>query len=859
MSSVADHVLSALEAFRALSETLVFTDGSEDDDGIGLSRGISLPRVNDELARFKVWAGNIGAHRSGRSSLDYRLRDASHLRDQVVRLLEDISESLQDANSICRGERTPWDREPTQDSDELTASEPPGDTELSQIFADIVEVTDCLFRLSVSIRNPAPHDRFNKLTWASTSHYITHDTRHVQEAFPHAPAALCERLGMAVSRRRQYFAYRQKHHEKLARGLEENEEDAGAESTVASSIPRPMKMIVGEHNDLGVLDEDMTSEAGWTDTTYGSSMVTGDKPRVPPLPKDAHERPFECPFCYMMVSATTTRAWTKHVLADLRPYICLAPDCRTPREDYQSRHEWMQHAKKTHWRLWNCALRCGETFDSQTDLRAHVVASHTDVSEHSQLETLVNMSEVPKPLNTAQQCPLCHDSISTIKQYARHVGRHQKELALFALPRFDDGDVDTDAEQEQDSVKSNTSSELSEPNTAQKEELFRCPRSSSGCGPELRFTLHDLRNHLALHHPVDHLVEEVDETGRKLSINTQIQDSEDWRAGMASPDGYPNDVHQLSQVDETTPLEQSPQDVDPDISYSLLAHNQLSQFGEGLQQLQQLQQQQKERQTASMRMALMRDTSPDGPMGTTDPAQDAPSVNPLDIMKPTTGAETAWKTSQEITRLEQHPPELEQNMNDELVDMEYERYNSGYDFSQPGSDEDYPTPPAVSSTPYDTALTQHTQSPSPRTDAGEYGGVASEGTIQPSPQTFPCNECHRVFDQIHKLNHHKRYHDRPHECVHPGCGMKFGTKTHHDRHMNDKHNKPKRFYCTQAECPYSKKGGKSFPRKDNWRRHMVNKHRITPSYEPEAVLVVDGMEVDWEPQGQADTIMGGGT
>jgi len=62
--------------------------------------------------------------------------------------------------------------------------------------------------------------------------------------------------------------------------------------------------------------------------------------------------------------------------------------------------------------------------------------------------------------------------------------------------------------------------------------------------------------------------------------------------------------------------------------------------------------------------------------------------------------------------------------------------------------------------------------------------------------------------------------------------MKFGTKTHLDRHINDKHSTAKKFHCTQPDCPWSKEGGKSFPRKDNWRRHMLNKHQIQPESDP---------------------------
>jgi len=69
-------------------------------------------------------------------------------------------------------------------------------------------------------------------------------------------------------------------------------------------------------------------------------------------------------------------------------------------------------------------------------------------------------------------------------------------------------------------------------------------------------------------------------------------------------------------------------------------------------------------------------------------------------------------------------------------------------------------------------------------------------------------------------------------CEHPGCGKKFGTKTHLERHVNDKHKKTKAFHCTEPTWAYSKLGGRSFPRKDNWRRHMVNIHGQNPTTDP---------------------------
>jgi len=144
-------------------------------------------------------------------------------------------------------------------------------------------------------------------------------------------------------------------------------------------------------------------------------------------------------------------------------------------------------------------------------------------------------------------------------------------------------------------------------------------------------------------------------------------------------------------------------------------------------------------------------------------------------------------------------------------------------------------------TPLTVPGSEFTGSASP---ASHYASTPNHSSASDaSPRTFSCDECGRIFDQIHKLNHHKRYHERPHECEVPGCGKRFGTKTHLDRHINDKHVKTRKYHCTEAGCPWSRQGGKSFPRKDNWRRHMQNKHNCNPDHDPVEVVDETMMEV----------------
>lgn len=53
----------------------------------------------DFFGRFNVWADNIGAGRQGRTSLDYRLRDATEIKDYVVLALRHLLKALENGES----------------------------------------------------------------------------------------------------------------------------------------------------------------------------------------------------------------------------------------------------------------------------------------------------------------------------------------------------------------------------------------------------------------------------------------------------------------------------------------------------------------------------------------------------------------------------------------------------------------------------------------------------------------------------------------------------------------------------------------------------------------------------------------
>jgi hypothetical protein len=303
--SISSRVARCLALFRDLVDP---PDGAELDfpDGVVL-------QMIDEQSRFKVWSGNIGAHKTGMSSLDYRLRDASHIKSQVINLLKDLGQLVEDASAIARGQQTPWDQDELGEDDfaDSDSDESP-DTELGQIAVDMADVVNCLLRLTVSIRNPAPHDRYTQAKSTDASHYEPFDIQHVRSKFDDIEPWLADRLGKAISRRRQYLKYRHSHHEKLSHGLDEAELGASKaleDQTVASSIPSHLKEgRVSSTQAQPVLTDD-ASDAGMSQTSYATSMATLDRLTIPPLPEEAHAGPFQCCLCYMMIVVRDRAAW----------------------------------------------------------------------------------------------------------------------------------------------------------------------------------------------------------------------------------------------------------------------------------------------------------------------------------------------------------------------------------------------------------------------------------------------------------------------------------------------------------------------------------------------------------------------
>jgi hypothetical protein len=499
--------------------------------------------ASSHLARFRLWAGSLGAYRSyGSRSLQYRLRDAPTIRRHIISLLQDLNalladcinnHALESGDSLASltpdtetdGPGSPYaGAMPSEDVDDelaqyLVDDQARGaDSECDQLLDGIGGVVDCLLRLSVAISNPAPHDQFKSRAGVMLDFYAPCDIQHVRDKFPGLDARISGRLGEALTQRRQYFKYRKAHHERLRAGLDAppgfGMDDEGAEkTTVASSLPEHLK----DASDWGLsvfeaLDpRDDRSEA--LQTSYAPSTSDHDSLRVPPIPKEYTDGPFLCPFCQTMVSIDTRHAWNyvcslkssqpfntnllfffffflrKQVFRDLRPYVCLADNCTTPHILYRRRHEWMRHARG-HWKFWECPFDCARLFSSADSFRGHIHAPHGDKVSPGKVGTLEALMSRPDPARIPEKCPLYLESdVRPERLYESHVGGHLEQMPFFCLLPTKDQDVSEDGESEDD----RSAGQGRDSDTDKSEEAI-VALSVTGPPPPARVKVYELRD-----------------------------------------------------------------------------------------------------------------------------------------------------------------------------------------------------------------------------------------------------------------------------------------------------------------------------------------------------------------------------
>ncbi|KAK4501026.1 hypothetical protein PRZ48_006832 [Zasmidium cellare] len=215
-SAIADRTKTCLHTFNTILGLI--TSGQDAQDV-----------VNDNLSRFRIWAGNIGAYHVDSKSADYRVRDAPEIKDRIIELLDELEETNDEVRAIVSGEREDAalvDRDEHADDDDDDPT-----TELSELCLAAGDTISSLLKVAALLRKATGRDRYAKAAAAVDDPFLeSFDIKHVAEKFPKLDRMpwLRDRLGKANVQRRQYLRYARKHHERLAHEPEGSAQPAPA-------------------------------------------------------------------------------------------------------------------------------------------------------------------------------------------------------------------------------------------------------------------------------------------------------------------------------------------------------------------------------------------------------------------------------------------------------------------------------------------------------------------------------------------------------------------------------------------------------------------------------------------------------
>ncbi|KAF3812219.1 hypothetical protein GCG54_00009904, partial [Colletotrichum gloeosporioides] len=404
----------------------------------------------DFRGRFRVWAADIGALQlpSSPKSPDTRVRAASQMGSSIVSGLVRINESGTTgvieilitiiALKILTGDLPNRQRYTTRNG----RSEIEKD-ELRELLKNIQSAVDHLFELSIILRRHKPRGRTLHIAFEpSTS---SQDITNVGDRYPKArnKSWLLQRLGNAVSMRRQYIQYRQNHRPGRPEG--KGKKIGGAATSKATTFLEPEDLLRSMR--AFSIHTSVTSMA----SSFGINE-DGQSLRVPPLTDMVlngvalkYGEKFECPYCRTKCMVETRDEWKKHVFSDLQPYVCTYEDCEQPLQLFDSRNAWIRHERDVHCREWLCIL-CDRSasFRNRGQLEEHISTYHQGKVTANQLPVILEACGRLR-LDDAMPCPLCMESMSepaspsSHELYANHLAKHLRQIALASIPIYIEG------------------------------------------------------------------------------------------------------------------------------------------------------------------------------------------------------------------------------------------------------------------------------------------------------------------------------------------------------------------------------------------------------------------------------------
>ncbi|KAL7815134.1 ankyrin [Trichoderma gracile] len=464
--------------------------------------------MDDQLARFTLWASNMDVFGPLNVSLDYRLRFSPTVVDIIHQLLDVICDTLASLKPINDPPQTPSRKRQRisvysdskltrKDDDDASDS----DSDVDEAEENISKITDTiggtvsrLFRLSNAVRKSAKANRARKLEKyrddeeanKAVAEMCLYTDCYIRFRFPMAPESLRSALVEANALRLRRLYYQRSHRRRIDMSVQSPQtsppvvqmpqikEGAAAVRFAPSVVPKPAT-INKTSGQAGPPPVPVTNATTARQTAVGAfyaksttevprakSVLVNNKLSFPPIPPTQ-----ECPYCGVIIEFKNTAAksilWNNHVIGDLEPFICSFSHCLEAGQHgtgpltFESSKAWISHMQNAHGHAWECRAPSHDpiTFDQEIQYQKHSIEEHGVPEAHA--GTLSNAARRPVH-EKVLECPFGDDfhppernessdssAVFSSEALQLHVAGHMKEIALLTLQKLpSDGDEDAE-------------------------------------------------------------------------------------------------------------------------------------------------------------------------------------------------------------------------------------------------------------------------------------------------------------------------------------------------------------------------------------------------------------------------------
>ncbi|KAH7043808.1 hypothetical protein B0J12DRAFT_578419 [Macrophomina phaseolina] len=455
MSSTIDEAARACaeEFLRCVTSAKIRGDTNQIPPGI-VNNGAQRA-LNDELGRFKVWAGNLGVFAWGHSSADWRLRHEPDIIEIIVKLLRRLQSNLKSVSKLddqpnILDDLRSSDLDSSYSSDSsLGISDDVGSEDDAQehrgeaprqgrFLSNINETITHLYKITTVIKKPRSAKEYDRIiAWSRKDGAHVEDqlqdlNSHLKWLFgrkyPRLQRlpAVENRIIQSVLLKRKMFLYRASHRTKLARGTHEIFHPVQSTPTLQDTVKPKLKSdktfeeipstgrkgkgkavtFVGTEassvNRKGISNYAKSRILPAISPSMKASLDNLDVPSAPRPEQGAMEA--FCVYCNsplaceLLERGNATR-WKYHVLEDVEPYICLFQDCNTSLQCYKTKGEWIDHMAWQHTITWPCQVlgHDDQLFRSPEDLRHHILACHSSEIPFEQIPFVLEKCAKPAP------------------------------------------------------------------------------------------------------------------------------------------------------------------------------------------------------------------------------------------------------------------------------------------------------------------------------------------------------------------------------------------------------------------------------------------------------------------------------